>query len=115
MSNLLEENYFLLNDLPEHAPQRRGKKIAISTIYRWVTHGLRGVKLETAYVGGIRYTSKQAFDRFVQAITNARASDPSTWMPNPAKNKLDPKFPRTPAQVRRDSEKAAKQLAAMGV
>ena len=45
-----------------------------STIWRWYKRGVRGVKLETAVVGGRRVTSKEAIQRFVDATTAAHDS-----------------------------------------
>ena len=42
-----------------------------STIWRWYKRGVRGVKLETAVLGGRRVTSKEAIQRFVDATTAA--------------------------------------------
>ena len=43
----------------------------ISTIWRWVNRGCRGVKLETLLIGGKRFTSHEALQRFVNAGTSA--------------------------------------------
>jgi hypothetical protein len=43
----------------------------ISTLWRWHRRGIRGIRLETAVVGGTRYTSRQALQRFVDRTTAA--------------------------------------------
>jgi hypothetical protein len=43
----------------------------VATLWRWRTAGCRGVKLETVLVGGKRYTSQEALQRFVDATTAA--------------------------------------------
>ncbi len=43
----------------------------ISTIGRWVQSGCRGVKLESVLLGGRRYTSKEALQRFIERTTSA--------------------------------------------
>ncbi len=40
-----------------------------STVYRWVTIGVRGVRLECFRLGGRRYTTHEAFSRWL-ATTN---------------------------------------------
>lgn len=45
------------------------KKIAPSTLWRWYRKGVRGVVLETVVVGGARYTSAEAIQRFATALT----------------------------------------------
>ncbi len=44
---------------------------ALSTLHRWRQLGVRGVKLETCLIGGKRYTSTQALQRFTDAVTAA--------------------------------------------
>jgi len=43
----------------------------VSTLHRWRRRGVRGAKLETCLVGGKRFTSLQAVQRFVRATTIA--------------------------------------------
>jgi hypothetical protein len=43
----------------------------ISTLHRWRLRGVRCVRLEPCLVGGTRYTSREALQRFVDAITIA--------------------------------------------
>lgn len=40
-----------------------------STVYRYSTHGLRGIVLETVDAGGIRCTSREAIRRFFGALS----------------------------------------------
>jgi hypothetical protein len=42
----------------------RRRPVHVSTLWRWVTRGLRGVRLETTMVGGARVTSLSALERF---------------------------------------------------
>lgn len=56
-----------LSDVPNHLPRRRGKKVHYSTVYRWVTKGSRGRVLDSVRVGGVRYTSIEALERFLQS------------------------------------------------
>jgi hypothetical protein len=43
------------------------KRLSLATLHRWRLNGVRGVKLETVLIGGLRYTSREAIDRFIQA------------------------------------------------
>jgi hypothetical protein len=45
------------------------------TLWRWSTIGLAGVKLPTALVGGRRFVSVAAIDRFFKEVTAARAKE----------------------------------------
>lgn len=43
-----------------------------ATIFRWAQRGIRRARLETVVIGGRRYTSFQALERFAKATTEAR-------------------------------------------
>jgi len=49
----------------------------ISTLWRWIQRGCRGVKLETILLGGMRYTSREALQRFADAVTAAADGKPA--------------------------------------
>jgi len=51
-------------------PGIQGRRISISTLHRWQRQGLRGVRLESAIVAGVRYTSVEAMERFIRATTD---------------------------------------------
>lgn len=51
----------------------RREKVAVSTAWRWMLRGCRGHRLETFAVGGKRYTTAEAFSRFV-AATNGQSN-----------------------------------------
>ena len=48
----------------------------VSTLHRWRLRGVRGVKLETCLIGGRRYTSREAVERFSTAATAAANHNP---------------------------------------
>jgi hypothetical protein len=48
----------------------------ITTLWRWRKCGVRGVRLETVLVGGRRYTSREAVERFVAATTAVADGEP---------------------------------------
>jgi hypothetical protein len=47
---------------------RAGKSPNPSTLWRWYKSGVRGVRLETCFVGGMRCTTREAIDRFFATI-----------------------------------------------
>lgn len=49
----------------------------LSTLHRWRLHGCRGHKLDTVLVGGRRYTSIEALDRFLAAINGGAIATPN--------------------------------------
>jgi hypothetical protein len=40
-----------------------------STMHRWAHHGVRGVRLATILIGGRRYTTREAIEQFVAALS----------------------------------------------
>ena len=73
----------------------------VSTIWRWVNRGIRGIKLETVMVGGRRFTSREALERFHQRITAASAGEPLPV--------------RTTRQLARDIDQARRELEEAGI
>ena len=65
MLNLLNERRLTLTALAQL------EDVDTSTTWRWALKGARGVLLETFCVGGRRYTSEEAFSRFVDKTTAA--------------------------------------------
>ena len=52
-----------------------------STLWRWYKRGLQGIKLETVVIGGVRHTSKEALQRFIDRTTAARDGIDSSQAP----------------------------------
>ncbi len=65
------EQLVSLSEAAKLLPMRRnGKRLHITTLYRWTTHGCRGVVLESIQVGAMRCTSKEALDRFFRTLSS---------------------------------------------
>jgi hypothetical protein len=60
---MLSENKITLSSLAK----REG--VNVSTVWRWTSRGVRQIRLETFSVGGRRWTTEEAFERFVAATT----------------------------------------------
>jgi hypothetical protein len=73
----------------------------ICTLHRWRLNGISGVRLETVRIGGRRFTSREALERFNAAVTAAADGSPSST--------------RTPRQRQRDIERAEKELGKAGI
>lgn len=58
--------------LAEAARDTAGRRLHLSTVHRWRLRGVAGVKLETVLIGGRRYTSREALQRFFARSTAAR-------------------------------------------
>jgi len=70
MINVLLEDIVTLQDATLLFPRRRrGCKPSFGCVWRWVTSGLHGVKLEAVKCGNSTCTSKQAIVRFVEQLT----------------------------------------------
>jgi hypothetical protein len=61
--DLLSETRISLNQLA------REQGVSLSTSWRWTLRGIRGYRLESLNVGGRKFTTREAFARFV-ASTN---------------------------------------------
>ena len=107
-TNLVSESLITLNQAARLLPpSRRGAPVSFSCVFRWVTAGLRGpdgrhVRLEAARVGGRWLTSREALQRFADALTPQMGGESA-----PA--------PRTPGQRRRAHERATRQLEQVGI
>jgi len=71
-----QEQAITLAQAANHVPKRHGKKVHYSTLYRWATKGARGRVLESRLIGGIRYTTVEALQRFInpEGITQQKTS-----------------------------------------
>jgi hypothetical protein len=88
-------------------PGRGGRPVTLSCILRWVLKGAPGpngtrVKLEALRLGGRWLTSREALQRFAEALTPRLDDSP---VPTP----------RTPAARARAAERAGKELEILGI
>jgi hypothetical protein len=104
------ETIISFGEASNRSPRRgRGRKIHISTFYRWATIGCRGVVLETIQVGGSRCTSVEAMQRFFEALSQLCQAGPTGGgQARPSAGR------RTIAQRQRQSAAAGRKLAEMG-
>lgn len=90
--NISTETLLSLNEAAKESPGRPH----LSTLHRWRLRGVRGVKLETCLVGGRRFTSREALERFAARTTAVADGEPAP--------------PRTPRQRSRSIERAERDL-----
>jgi hypothetical protein len=76
------------------------RRLSLATLHRWRLNGVRGVKLATVLIGGLRYTSLEAIVRFIAAQNAADVPAAPTI---------------TATQRRRQSEAARLALQEMGL
>jgi hypothetical protein len=67
MINFETEKLISLKSACELIPE----KPSIFAIYKWTTRGRRGIILESIQIGGTRFTSHEAIDRFYYKLTKA--------------------------------------------
>jgi hypothetical protein len=101
MIDIAAEKPVPLEDIATHCSTH------FSTVYRWVLKGLplpsgERVRLEALRVGGRWVSTWPALQRFAEATT-------------PAVGDVSAKAPRSVSRRQQASEKAAKQLEAMGI
>jgi hypothetical protein len=65
--------------------RRKGTRVNIATLWRWMTTGTRGVVLETVRVGNQNYTTEQAIRDFIAAQSRPTAAA----MPLPSDNAIE--------------------------
>lgn len=71
--NIQVETLILVSKIPDHLPrQPNGKKLHVSAVYRWMKNGIQGVRLETIFIAGCRYSSLEAMNRFWHRVTEAK-------------------------------------------
>jgi hypothetical protein len=106
--SLLDETLVTLYEAARRLPPaRRGRPVSFSCVLRWITDGIPGpdgqrVKLEAVRLGGRWLTSQEALARWAERLTPRLDSEPAPT-------------PRTPAQRRRASERAGKNLERLGI
>lgn len=71
MVDFLKEQRLSLTELA------RQEGVAVPTPWRWSKRGVNGVVLETFNIGGRRYTTQEAFQRFVERSTVAANGEPA--------------------------------------
>jgi hypothetical protein len=81
------------------AKSRDGKAINFSTVWRWATGGIRGVRLETVRIGSTLCTTDAAIKRFIDRLSNPELSPTQL----------------TPVDSKRAHRRAAAELEAAGI
>jgi len=77
-----------VRDIPRRLPHRaNGKRVHISACYRWLSRGVRGVKLEAIRIGGTTYTSVEALQRFAERLSSSTPRPLAEPAPNQSRQK----------------------------
>jgi hypothetical protein len=67
MIDIQMETVVPIAEAPQHIPGRP----SLATVWRWVLNGTRAGKLESVLIGGRRFTSVEAIQRFAEQSTAA--------------------------------------------
>jgi hypothetical protein len=101
--DVTKERIITLGEAAAMLPARRGgRKVHVSTLFRWAQKGCRGVRLEVVRIGSALHTSREAMARFCHRLTEAH--------PIPA-----PAEVATPASRREAHANAEKEAKALGI
>jgi hypothetical protein len=100
------ESIITLTEAARLLPHRRaGRPVHVSCIYRWCQNGVRGVCLEFTQIGATKCTSREALQRFFDALTT-QVEFGRGPVPTP---------PKMSSQRRKQIEAAEKRLQAAGI
>jgi len=81
LRDLREDQPLSLPDAAEFLGKITGQKPHASTLWRWCLKGCKGLKLESICIGGKRFVTAAAIERFIEASSEAR---PARQTPAPA-------------------------------
>lgn len=89
MIDIRREQMITFGRLARSLPRRRmDRPVHPSTVHRWRSKGIRGIRLEAVRIGGAWQTSQEAFERFVAKLTAAEEG-PSPNASAPLRTKVD--------------------------
>lgn len=84
MIDIQTEQLLTLQDAAKSLPRRPH----VATVYRWISAGVRGVRLEAVRVGGVLYTSREKLQFFAERCTDPTIT-PSRTTPKARQNEID--------------------------
>jgi hypothetical protein len=107
MIDIASESLLTFSQAAAEQPCRRqGKRVSTVTLWRWATSGSGGIILETLQTPSGRVTSREALQRFFEALTESRQANSSSGSARPAP--LAGR--RSPSRRQRDDAKAERYL-----
>jgi hypothetical protein len=65
---LFDEQIMTFTEAAKALPSVNGRRIHVSTLWRWSQRGVGGIRLETRRLGGRVVTSKEALERFTSEL-----------------------------------------------
>ena len=107
MLDLTNEIGLSLTEATKELPSLGGRRLDVSTLWRWCRKGVRGVCLEYCRLGNRIVTSRESLARFAQRLADADASPIER---EAARCHAPVTKGRTPAQRAAAVEKARREL-----
>lgn len=105
--------YLTLSEAAKRIPTTSGKAPSIMTVYRWITKGVNGIRLEHRRFGRRIAVTPEALDRF--SLEVAQAWEPTATASKPKHPATDKPKGRTAAQRAKAIEQARADLRDSGV
>lgn len=107
--NIIGERLLTIKAAAKFAAQLLGEDepLHVSAIYRWISPGIGGVCLEHGRVGGRMVTSREAIQRFSDALTQTKQVEVPISIPKVRR--------AASADVEERSQRALAEIRAMGV
>jgi hypothetical protein len=76
LRDLRDDKPLSLPDAAEFLSRLTGQKPHVSTLWRWCLKGCKGVRLDSLCIGGKRFVTATAIERFIEASTASRSEMP---------------------------------------
>ena len=118
MIDLTTESPLSLTEAAKVLPSLGGRRLHVSTLWRWARRGLRGVKLEYSRLGHRVVTSREALNRFAQRLAEADAAEDSSPIERQAARWQQPLITGKPRSAKRRAEdvaRARRELSEAGI
>ena len=99
----------------EQPCRRQGKRVSTVTLWRWATSGSGGIVLETLQTPSGRVTSREALQRFFEALTESRQAGSSSARPAPLAGRRSPSPPTRERESRAVPDREGSVMATLPV
>ena len=83
--NVHAENLLTVAQASHECPGRP----SIRTVWRWMRRGAKGTRLESVTIGGRRYTSREALERFIRSQNSDHLTTPVSTVTSRRKQGLE--------------------------